>query len=240
MELLIYKEIDELMKTLAEVIKKSSDKAISANGQFNFVLAGGGSPRKLYNLLAAPPYKDTIDWENTYFFFGDERFVPKNNSQRNSLMAKEALFEPLNIKESHIFEVDTTGTPEEAAQKYAQSIQAHFKDQPIKFDFVLLGLGDDAHTASLFPHTPVLLESEPTVKSEFVEKVDMPRITMTAPLINQAHNIAFLVFGKEKAEAVYHVLKDKRGSPIDYPARLIHMKKINIRWFLDIEAASKL
>ena len=240
MGLQLYKEIDELIFALADAIHKISQETIASRGQFNFVLSGGSSPRKLYELLASKAYKNKIDWDNTYFFFGDERFVPENDSQSNSLMAKKSLFEPLKIPKSHILQVDTSGSPEEAAQRYADSIAAHFKHKPIEFDFILLGLGDNAHTASLFPNTSVLGETEATIKAVFVNEVDMYRITMTAPLINQAKNIAFLVFGKDKSEAVYQVLEGKTGTATQYPARLIHSNYKKVVWYLDTDAASRL
>ena len=155
-------------------------------------------------------------------------------------MAKKSLFDALKIPKSHVFKVDTTGSPEEAAQKYAESIADHFQKTPVEFDFLLLGIGDNAHTASLFPHTDVLNETEPTVKSVFVKEVDMFRITMTAPLINQARNVAFLVFGKDKSEAVFQILEDKTGSAAQYPARLINSDDHKVVWYMDTEAASKL
>ena len=239
-DLKIFKDVEELINDLAETICEASEKAIGDHEQFNFVLSGGGSPKKLYELLASETFKNKIDWKNTYFFFGDERFVPADDSQRNSVMVKEALFDPLKINLSNIFEVDTSGTPEESAQKYWDAISKHFAGKPIKFDFVLLGLGDNSHTASLFPNTPVLEETEATIRSVFVEEVNMFRITMTASLINDAKNIAFLVFGEEKSEAVFHVLEDKSGSIRQYPARLIKSNEKKVQWFLDPSAASKL
>ena len=118
MKLRIYKNVNDVTKALAERICEVAKEAIQARGQFNFVLSGGSSPKKLYDLLASESYKDRIDWDKTYFFFGDERFVPSDSSERNSMMVEEALFIPLKIKRSNIFEVDTTGSPEESAQKY--------------------------------------------------------------------------------------------------------------------------
>lgn len=240
MVLKIYKDTDELIIALAEAIRKVAEETIEARGQFNFVLSGGSSPRKLYELLASKTYRNKIDWKKTFFFFGDERFVPEKDSQRNSLMAQKAMFDRLKISNSHILKVDTTGSPSEAAQRYANSIAAHFHNRPMEFDFILLGLGDDAHTASLFPNTEVLKETEATIKSDFVKKLDAYRITMTAPLINQAHNIAFLVFGENKSEAVYRVLEDKAVSAVLYPARLIKSNKKKVVWYLDTAAASRL
>lgn len=240
MELNIYNTVDEVINALAQAICHASELAIKKRGQFNLVLSGGGSPRKLYELLASKQYHNKIAWNKTYFFFGDERFVPEYDSQRNSLMVKEVLFDPLKITKSHIFNVDTTGTPEEAAEKYQHSIESHFQHQPIEFDFNLLGLGDNSHTASLFPNTSVLDETEPTVKSVFVKEVEMYRITMTASLINQSRHIAFLVFGEGKAEAVFHVLRDQAGTANKYPARLISKDEKKVQWFLDRAAAARL
>lgn len=239
-ELKIFSNVDDLINSLAEKIVLAAEYAIEVNGQFNFVLSGGSSPKKLYQLLASASFKNKINWDKTFFFFGDERFVDKENPQRNSMMVDDALFKPLNIKKSNIFEIDTNASPEESAQNYALSISKHFKEKPIEFDFVLLGLGDNSHTASLFPNTEVLKETQATIKSVFVEEVDMYRITMTAPLINQAKNIAFLVFGEGKAEAVFHILEDKSGTENEFPARLITSTNGKIQWFLDTEAASKL
>ncbi len=154
--------------------------------------------------------------------------------QRNSMMVQEALFNPLKIKESNIFKVDTSDLPETAAHSYMESIKSHFGERSIEFDCILLGLGDNSHTASLFPNTAILEETEATIRSVFVEEVDMFRITMTAPLMNQARNIAFLVFGEEKSDAVFYVLEDKSGSMHQYPARLIksNEKKCNGFWIL--------
>ncbi|MDY0077479.1 MAG: 6-phosphogluconolactonase [Bacteroidales bacterium] len=236
----IYDKSDDLINALAEAVRDASKEAIDARGQFNFVLSGGGSPRKLYELLSSQTFKNQIEWDKTWFFFGDERYVPEGDAQRNSLMAKQTMFEPLDIPESQIFKVDTSVSPEAAAQSYSETIAAHFQKKPIEFDFILLGLGDDAHTASLFPNTDVLKATEATFKSVFVKEVDMYRITITAPLINQARKIAFLVFGESKSEAVYQVLKDKTESAAQFPARLISTDENKVVWYLDTAAASRL
>lgn len=235
-DLEIFNDTEDLINALAKLICDVSKEAIAERGEFNFVLSGGNSPRRLYKLLASKAYKDKIDWDKTYFFFGDERNVPKHDQKRNSVMAEETLFKPLKIKESHIFSVNTAGSPEDTAHDYARTIATHFKKKPIVFDFVLLGLGNDAHTASLFPYSALLDETTATVKSAFVKEVHMYRITMTAPLINQARHVAFLAFGKEKSEAVYHVLNNTKSSPEQYPAKLIQPKKGSLHWFLDTEA----
>ncbi|SFI15031.1 6-phosphogluconolactonase [Halpernia frigidisoli] len=238
-EVKIFNEVNELMNALAESIVIAAEYAIEVNGKFNFVLSGGSSPKKLYELLASDSFKNKIDWDKTFFFFGDERFLPEDNSERNSMMVKEALFEPLHIKSDNIFKVNPSGSPEESAKNYWDSILKHFNGKPVEFDFNLLGLGDNSHTASLFPNTSVLNEMEATVKSVFVEEVDMYRITMTAPLINQSKNIVFLVFGEGKAEAVFHILEYQAGSENEFPARLIKSEG-KVVWFLDSAAAGRL
>lgn len=239
MDLKIYEDVEHLILAVADSICDASKEAILSRGQFNFVLSGGSSPKKLYELLASK-YSEKIEWSKTFFFFGDERFVPENDPQRNSLMAKEVLFKPLKISSSQICTVDTTGTAEDSAKKYNADIAKHFEGKSIVFDYILLGLGDNAHTASLFPNTSVLNDKEPIIKSVFVDEVNMFRITMNAPLINNARQISFLVFGKEKATAVFQVLEEKSGSSAEFPARLINSHSENVKWFLDCAAASEL
>ncbi|MBC7828291.1 MAG: 6-phosphogluconolactonase [Chitinophagaceae bacterium] len=236
MSLNIYQSVDELIKIMADDLMKKVNAAIDNAGECNVVLSGGSSPGRLYELLASYPYKSEINWDNIYFFFGDERCVPFNDPANNGLMVKKTLFEPLKIADSRIFYISTLQTPEEAARKYAKRIIAHFRDKPIRFDLILLGLGDDAHTASLFPHTTVLREQKALVSAVHLEKPTSSRITMTAPLINEAQDIFFLVYGENKAQAVKNVLEGVKNQD-EYPAQLIHPEDGNIHWFLDEHAA---
>ena len=235
----VFKTENELISAIAIYFIKIAQHTIEENGIFNTALAGGNSPKKFYQMLSSDEFKNKIDWSKVNFFFGDERYVPAADAQRNSWMVQKYLFEPLNISSSQILEVDTTLSPEQAAKKYDETIRTHFKHIPVRFDLMLLGLGDNSHTASLFPFTPVLAEKSPTVKAVFLKEQNSYRITMTVPLINQSKHIAFLVYGKEKAEAVYHVLKDVRN-PEKYPAQLINPADGELHWFLDDNAASLL
>jgi 6-phosphogluconolactonase len=189
-------------------------------------------------LLSSATYKNKIEWPNVFFFFGDERYVPSDQPNSNFRMALKALFEPLQIPLEQIFAVDTTLSPEASADGYEQIIRRHFKGQRCRFDLVLLGLGDNSHTASLFPHSSVLHETKAGIKSVYVHEVKMNRITFTAPLINEARTVAFLVYGPDKAEAVRHVLQ----GPLEfeeYPAQLIRPVEGEVHWFLD-QAAERL
>ncbi len=235
----IYKTQQELIVSMAVHFIKIVNEAIDDKGVANIALAGGSSPIKLYGLLATNEYKNQVDWSKINFFFGDERYVPADDAQSNSLMIQKALFDPLKIPASQIFKIDTTLRPDKSAKNYNETIEAHIKQMPVRFDFMFLGLGDNAHTASLFPSTSVLAETSATVKAVFLKEQNSYRITMTAPLINQSRQIAFLVYGKEKAEAVHQVLNDVRDAE-KYPAQLIHPTDGELQWFLDEDAASLL
>ncbi|MCD0490626.1 6-phosphogluconolactonase [Pedobacter sp. MC2016-14] len=237
--LLIYKSKDELFKDIANYIIAIGKKAIAENDCFNFVLTGGNSPKELYHNLATT-YKDSLDWNKVFFFFGDERNVLAEDANYNGLMAKESILSPLNIASDHIFYVDTTLAPEKAAIEYHKAISAHFKGADLSFDLILLGMGDDAHTASLFPGTSILENHNVEVDSVFVEKLATHRISFTAPLINKAKNIAFLVFGKGKAEALKHVIEDEEQHTALYPSQLIKPIAGGLTWFVDEDAASLL
>ena len=239
MSVKIYGTVDEVITMIADDLMDKINKTISTNGECSVVLSGGNSPRRLYELLASYPYKTEIAWEQVYFFFGDERCVPFEDPENNGGMIKKALFEPLKIADSRIFYISTLQSPQEAAKKYSKRILSHFKDNPIRFDIVLLGLGEDAHTASLFPHAAVLHEQKALVSAVDPGKVQTPRISLTAPLINEAHCILFLVYGESKAEAVQKVLEGEKDFN-QYPAQLIKPEDGTIEWFLDSSAASLL
>ena len=239
MELHISKTAEEVLSALAEYFVARAGQAIERRGRFAVALSGGSSPKKLYELLASPAYHERVAWEQVYFFFGDERNVPHTSPDSNYLMAKKALLDPLGIRSAQVFAVDTDLKPAEAAAQYCVDIEEFFGEKKAKFDLVLLGLGDNAHTASLFPHTPVLQDKSVSVKEVWLPEQQVFRITMTAPLINQARAIAFLVYGADKAEAVAQVLGSERNIE-QYPAQLIAPSSEEVQWFLDEAAAGKL
>jgi 6-phosphogluconolactonase len=233
----VFKSDGAVLSAVADLIVIKAHEAIAQRERFNIALSGGSSPKKLYELLASDQYRSKIEWEKVFFFFGDERYVPLNDRDSNYLMAKKSLFEPLSISSQHIFPVDTSLTPAQAAHDYEISLLNHFRDLPCRFDLILLGLGDNSHTASLFPFTAVLHERKALVKEIFVQEVDMYRITFTVPLINAAHTIVFLVYGSAKAEAVHHILEGEENMEA-YPAQLIKPEAGELRWFLDDAAAA--
>jgi len=239
MELHIFPAEDAVLRALANFFVATTNQAIAARGRFAVALSGGNSPKKLYELLASDAYRAQVAWGKVCFFFGDERTVPKTSPDSNYLMAKKALFDPLDIRPDHVFAVDTVLAPTEAAAQYGMAIEEFFGDEPARFDLVLLGLGDNAHTASLFPHTDVLSDQTVGVKDVFVAELNTTRITMTAPLLNQARATAFLVYGAGKAAAVQQILEFPRDIG-QYPAQLINPAHGTVNWFLDRAAAGLL
>ena len=238
MKINIYNSPAETIQHLADYFITIAKACVEDKGRFTVALSGGSSPKKLYELLSSEVYKNAIDWSKVYFFFGDERYVPLTDKESNYLMAKKALFEPMQIADDHVFAVDTSLPPDDAAQDYKSRMQVFFGNESIKLHLVLLGLGDNSHTASLFPRTTVLRDKVPAVKALFVEEINAYRVTMNAPMINNARHVAFLVYGKEKAVAVHHILQDKTDIE-KYPAQLINPAKGELVWFLDNEAAKK-
>ena len=239
MKLNIFKSEEEVLANLAAYFVTTANEAIAKKGRFSVALSGGSSPKKLYELLSSSAFSNKLDWQKVDFFFGDERNVPQTDSDSNYLMAKKAMFEPLNIASDQVFAVNTTYEPTDAAANYTTIISNYFGDNKWCFDLVLLGLGDNSHTASLFPYTPVLQDTTASAKAVFLEDQQVYRITLTAPLINQANNIAYLVYGQGKAIAVHHVIEDEKDIQ-NYPAQLIKPVDGDLQWFLDEAAATNL
>lgn len=239
MKINIFKTEAEVLDGLAKYFVAIANEAIDKYGQFSVALSGGNSPKKLYGLLSSPVYKNMVQWSKVYFFFGDERYVPLTDVESNYGMAKKALFEPLQVNAANIFAVDTLLPPAIAAAQYAATLHSYFAGGNMKFDLILLGLGDNAHTASLFPFTTVLQDESVSVKAVFLTDVKKYRITFTAPLINQANNIAFLVYGQGKAAAVKNVIENEPDIE-NFPAQLIAPANGTLQWFMDEEAASSL
>lgn len=239
MQINIFKSEAEVLANLATYFVAITNQAIAKNGRCAVALSGGTSPKKLYELLSSSSFKNKVQWQKIDFFFGDERYVPQTDSNSNYLMAKKALFEPLEIEPAHIFAVDTLLEPDKAAAQYDTTINNYFAGNKKCFDLILLGLGDNSHTASLFPYTPVLNDTTASIKSVFLNDQQVYRITFTAPLINQAYHVVFLVYGQSKAAAVHHVIEDVRDIE-NFPAQLIAPVDGELQWFIDKAAAAKL
>lgn len=235
----IFKDVAALCESTANFIIELADKSIAANGQFVLALSGGSTPNELYKLLATEAFQKRMPWKNTIIFWGDERCVGLDDKLNNAYVAKSLLLDKIDIPTTNLHITPVNLPPAEAAMQYEQDLKGFFKNKPPQFDLIFLGLGENAHTASLFPGTPVLHEKDRWVKEVYVDEQKMYRVTMTAPVLNQAHNIVFLVTGKAKAE-VLHTIFNSPYQPEKYPAQLIQPVDGNLYWFIDKAAAEKI
>jgi 6-phosphogluconolactonase len=222
----------------AEVARIVSD-AVAARGRAAVALAGGTTPRETYEVLAHPPWRDRVPWAALDVFFGDERWVPSSDPRSNLRMARESLLNHVPVDPAHVHSPRTELSDlAEVAADYAQQIIAHVPPGPSgwpRFDLVLLGLGADGHTASLFPGDPALEETRVAVAPVPRAPDGLPRITLTLPAINAARGVLFLVAGADKSAALQRVLQ--RGESM--PARLVRGPE-SVEWLLDREAAGTL
>lgn len=235
----VFKSKTEVAKAAAELMIEIAEKAIEKRGKFSLVLSGGSTPENLFSLLATPEYRDKIDWKKTFIFWGDERFVPADDNLNNAYKAKSLLLNHLTIPSKNIFPIPVNISPDLAAKKYEIAIKKFFGKNIPQFDLVFLGLGEDGHTASLFPGSDVVFEKTELIREVYVEEQKMYRITMTAVLINKAHTIVFLVEGKKKAEVLNTVLNEP-SNPEKFPAQIIHADEGNLYWYVDEKAAALL
>lgn len=236
----IFEDKAQLSTAAATLFVKLAREAVQQRGRFTVALTGGSSPSQLYELLAESPQAEQVPWDKTYVFWGDERWVSLTNEQSNARMAQEALLGKVPVPAEQVFPMwaeDTT--PEDFAARYEEILRQHFGDEEPRFDLILLGMGEDGHTASLFPGTAVLQERSHWVHAYYLEPQAMYRVTLTAPLINQARVVCFLVFGDKKAPALHQVLEGDRN-PDKYPAQLIQAKGGELLWFVDKSAAAEL
>lgn len=224
----------------AAQIVAAAERAITTRGRFSIALAGGSTPRDVYRLLASEEYLATIDWQRTHVFWGDERAVPLNDHENNGHMARESLLNEVPIPMCNIYRIESQLPPEDAAHHYERTLREFFSARGVsvpRFDLLLLGMGADGHTASLFPHSPALHERERWVVAVYVDKLDSWRITLTPPALNSAAQVMFLVIGAEKADALHHVL-DGAKNPDEYPAQIIDPPQGQVTWITDKAAAA--
>jgi 6-phosphogluconolactonase len=192
-----------------------------------------------YGLLARSPYRELVPWDKTHVFWGDERCVPKDDPKNNAAAAFDALLDHVPIPADQIHRILSDASPQEAAQQYDGLLRDLFRNQQPRFDLIFLGLGEDGHTASLFPGSPVLDEQEQWVKEACLPEQNMFRVTLTLVVINQAARIAFLVQGRDKAKILREILAGP-GSHGQLPAQRIRPVHGELIWLIDEEAARDL
>ncbi len=232
----IYNNTEEINVKAADLFVAAAEKAITEKGKFTAVLTGGSSPAGIYKLLASDLYKNKINWNKVYIFWGDERWVPLNNDLSNAKMSYSTLLSHVPIPAENIFEMYKDGvTPEDYAVTYEQSIRKILGEEG-KFDLILLGMGDDGHTASLFPGEAVLNEQTKWVDAYYLAPQKMHRITLTAPLINKAKQIVVVAFGEKKTHALKEVTTGVYN-PSLYPMQLIKPESGELLFLVDKSAA---
>jgi 6-phosphogluconolactonase len=235
----IFNDSNELSAAAAELFVQAAKEAITTKGSFTVALTGGSSPIKMHQLLATPAFSEQVDWANVYVFWGDERWVPMEDDRSNAKMAFETLLNFVDIPADQIYPMyDAVLKPEEFAVNYEQSIK-NIVGPNGEFDLILLGMGDDGHTASLFPGTDVLNEQDKWVAAYYLEAQDMYRITLTAPLINRAKQLVVMTFGEKKTHALHEVLEGEYNPKL-YPSQLLKPVNGTLLFLTDEVAASQL
>ncbi|MEZ4389065.1 MAG: 6-phosphogluconolactonase [Candidatus Krumholzibacteriia bacterium] len=224
----------------AELIVEIAAAAVAARGRFTVALAGGGTPQPVYARLAAPAFAGRIAWDRTDVFFGDERCVPPDDERSNFRMAREALLAHVPLRPDGVHRIRGEDDPASAALAYEQELRRVFHRETVPaLDLVCLGLGDNGHTASLFPGTASLHERERWMVPQYVEALASWRVTATAPLINAARHVVFLVAGAGKADVLARVLVGAY-EPDVLPAQLVQPSRGEVRWLVDAAAAARL
>ena len=216
-----------------------SEKAVTSKGCFTIALSGGSSPRGLYTLLASEKFKRHISWNKWFVFWGDERTSDTELITSNYKVANQTLLSRVPIPKAQIYRIPSEIDPDKAAKGYYKNIYEAFGLKDPVFDLILLGMGEDGHTASLFPNTEALNEKKPNVVASWVPSMETTRITFTLPLINNAKNVFFLVKGKSKAMMVKEVLQPTGTGPAS-PASLVRPINGELYWFMDRLASANL
>lgn len=254
MPLHIFKNTEELSKTVADWMIDDINKTLQQQDRFTLVLSGGNTPKKLHELLSSESYKNKIDWSKLHIFWGDERFVPFNDERSNAKMGFDTLLNHVPVPKEQIHVMQTKNiAPEDSANAYEEILKKYFlsatgsgqlavaqNDKQKTFDLVFLGMGDDGHTLSLFPgKTEVIHETKKWCTFLWLQSQSMYRITLTHPVVNNASAVAFLVTGNNKAKALHQVLKGDYNPDL-YPSQIIKPSNGELHWFVDEEAAAEL
>jgi 6-phosphogluconolactonase len=238
MELHLYKDGEALSQGAAKWIAELIAATLKTSDRFTIALSGGSTPKRLHQILAASPYKEQIDWSKLHVFWGDERAVPFEDERNNAKMAYDTLLDFVPVPPAQIHVMRTDIPPEESASEYEKLLHQYFDKTPFSFDLVLLGMGDDGHTLSLFPGMPIVHEEKAWAKSFWLQAQNMSRITITKTITNRSAAVAFLTAGPAKAHALKEVLEGAYN-PDKYPSQEIKPSG-ELHWFVDEAAAADL
>ncbi len=238
-DIVICRDAGDLNRRAAEEFIRLSHRAVESGGRFMVALSGGSTPKGLYELLALDAYKERVPWSKVQLFWGDERCVAPDHPDSNYLMVREALLSRISMPAENVHRMAGEQDPGLAASYYENELKKSFylmAGALPRFDLILLGVGEDGHTASLFPHSPALAESRHLVLAHYVDKLKAYRLTLTLPVLNHAAEIAFLVSGRSKAEIVKEILADNGGTSV-LPAARIRPPAGRLTWFVTQDAA---
>ena len=228
----LWEDREGLSRAAAAELARIAKAAVASRGRFDLGLAGGHTPQGMYEILAAE-YRDKIDWSRTHLFWGDERYVSGEDSLSNYRMARESLIDPLGIPPENVHPLPTTfADPGDAAREYEQTLRAHFGMEGPRFDLLLLGIGPEGHTASLFPGSPALAENERWVVPVRVQAEPPLRLTLTLPAINAARAVFFLAAGADKRPILSKLLNLGPEGSAEYPVSLVRPQG-SVTLFLD-------
>jgi 6-phosphogluconolactonase len=235
----VFPDPEALGRAAAEFFVALSKKTIASQGRCTVALSGGSTPHRLYTLLGSPPHRNDIDWKQVHVFWADERCVPEYHEESNFKLAVDALLSRVAIPRENIHRIKGEDGPECAAEEYDRELRFFFGtiEFPV-FDLVLLGAGDDGHTASLFPGSPALRERTRLAVAVHLEAPKPGRVTLTLPVLNHAAQTLFLASGHGKAGVVRAILEN--GNPLHYPAGLVQPVRGGVTWFVDKQAAGLL
>jgi 6-phosphogluconolactonase len=235
----IEKSREGLAKFAAEQVAQILSRAIKERKSASLVLSGGETPRRVYQILGSSSFGSPVEWDRVQFYFGDERMVPPDHPDSNYGMARRELFEHLPIPADNIHRIPGELTPEKAALEYANDLHTMYSGEIPRFDCVMLGIGEDGHTASLFAGTDALNERKRSAVALFVPRLRTWRVSLTFPVINNAREIVFLAEGEKKASIVQKVIESAAPSP-DIPATMVRPLDGVLHWMLDSEGAAHL
>lgn len=235
----IFQSKAQISKAAADLFVNKSKSSIQEKGQFVVSLSGGSTPKVLFELLATEPYSSQIEWAKVHLFWGDERCVSPDHADSNYRMTRLALLDHIPIPATNVNRIKGELSPENAAADYNVVLKEFFGDESYVFDLCFLGMGDDGHTASIFPETSAVQLKGQKAKEVYVEKLSAWRITLSADILNSSKWIVFLVAGSGKAEALKEVFVGE-FNPSLYPSQLIRSAENQVEWYLDNQAAALL
>ena len=241
-EIIVCRDVDKLNRKAAAQFIALANHASARSGRFAAALSGGSTPKALYTLLASPEYRDRVDWSGIHVFWGDERCVPPDHPESNFRMTREALLDRISIPEENIHRMPGEIEPGQAAADYEAELQKFFilaAGELPRFDLIFLGLGEDGHTASLFPGSAALDDQDRRVATAYVDKLQAHRLTLTLPVINAAAQVTFLVAGQNKAVIVNELLGSD-GTATNYPAAQVKPLDGRSTWLIAADAAALL